>query len=105
MVTWKSSPPAFSRPIIYFLLLSEALCVTWKERGVLAWKKLRRISRACFLEQLREEEMMVTSKLSANQVESDAASPAARYFVMEEKTEKPSSGVCWRLFVLLMNID
>ena len=35
---------------------------------------------------------MVTSRLSANQEEREAASPAARYFVMEEKTEKPSSG-------------
>ena len=94
MVTWNSSPPAFKRPIIYFLLLSEALCVIRNDLGVLAWKKLRRISRACFLEQLREEEMMVTSRLSANQEEREAASPAARYFVMEEKTEKPSSGVC-----------
>ena len=76
---------------MYFLLASEALCVTVKERGVLASKKLRRISRACFLEQLRDDEIMVTSRLSANQEESEAASPAAIYLVMEEKTAKPSS--------------
>ena len=34
MVTWNNSPPAFSRPIMYFLLVSDALWVTEKERGV-----------------------------------------------------------------------
>ena len=38
MVTWNSSPPAFSRPMRYFLLASEARWDTWKERGVLEAK-------------------------------------------------------------------
>ena len=75
MVTWKSSPPAFSWPIRYFLLDSDALWVTSKERGVLALKKERRISRACFLEQLRVDEITVTSIFSANQLERELTSP------------------------------
>ncbi len=105
MLTWNSSPPAFSRPIRYFLLASEALCVTWKERGVLASKNERRISLACFLEQFREEEMTVTSKLSANQLERDAASPAARYFVMEENTEYSPEVFCGRVLLPLRKND
>ena len=65
------------------MLASEARCVTWKERGVLEAKKLRRISRACFLEQLRDVDRTVTSRLSANQLEREAASPAIRYLVIE----------------------
>lgn len=74
-----------------FLLASEALWVAVKERGVWVSKKLRRICRAWALEQLRVDEITVTSRLSANQLEREAASPAARYLVMEVKTENSPS--------------
>ena len=80
---------------MYFRLASDALCDTVKERGVLASKKVRRISRACLREQFRLEEMIVMSRLSANQADSEAASPAARYLAIEEKTENSPSGD-WR---------
>lgn len=50
-------------------------------------KKVRRIWRACALEQLREEDRTVMSRLSSNQLERDATSPAARYLVMDVNTE------------------
>lgn len=76
----------------YFLLASEALWVASKERGVYVPKKLRRICLAWALEQLREEDRTLMSRLSANQLERDATSPAARYFVMEVNTENSPSG-------------
>ena len=102
MVTWKSSPPALRMPMRYFLLASEALWTTWNERGVLAEKNLLRVSRACFLEQLRDDEMTVRSRLSANQLEREAASPAARYLVMDEKTENSSDGGVRRALVVII---
>ena len=92
MVTWKSSPPALRTPMRYFLLASDALWVTSKERGVYAAKKLRRIWRAWLREQFLWVEMIVTSRLSANQLDRDAASPAVRYLVIELNTAKSPSG-------------
>ena len=92
MVTWKSSPPAFRTPIRYFLLASDALWVTSNDLGVYAEKKVRRIWRAWLREQFLGDDMIVTSRLSANQLDRDAASPAARYLVMELNTAKSPSG-------------
>ena len=58
---------------------------------------------ACFFETMRDDEMTVISRLSANQLERAAASPRARYLVMEEKTENSPAGDWGRDWEVEMN--
>ena len=72
-----------------------AVCVMSKERGVCISKNDFIICLTWDLLESLVLDMIVTSRLSANQADKEAASPAARYLAKEEKTENSPSGD-WR---------